>query len=56
MNKQDQADWEFWKRVTSLLGTQLHGWSYQDCADFIDPQMDVDGGAAAKLIEQEYEV
>jgi hypothetical protein len=56
MNKQDQADWEFWKQVASILGTRLHGWSYRDCADFVNPQMEVGGKAAAKLVEQEDEI
>lgn len=56
MNKQDKAEWEFWKRIAKMFGTTLHGWSYQHHASFVNPQMDVDGKAAAKLIEQEDEI
>jgi hypothetical protein len=56
MTPRDKADWEFWKRVATLLDTQLHGWSYRDSASFVNPHTEVGGVAAAKLIEQEDEI
>ncbi len=56
MNSQDKADWEFWKRIAKLFNTSLHGWSYQHRASFVNPQMEIDGRAAAMLIEQDDEI
>lgn len=56
MNAQDTADWEFWKRVAKVFNTSLHSWSYRHSASFVNPQMEVDGRAAVKLIEQADEI
>lgn len=56
MNAQDEVDRAFWKRVAKLLGAHLYGWSYQHSAAFVDPQIEVDGRVAAKLIEQDDEI
>lgn len=56
MNQQDLEDRAFWKRIAAMFDTHLYGWSYRDRASFVEPQMDVDGKAAAKLIEQDDEI
>jgi len=59
MNKQEKevhADWEYWKRVATLLGVDLHGWSYRHSASFFNPHIEVAGLVAEKLIEQENEI
>ncbi len=56
MNAQDKADWEFWKRIAKIFNTNLHSWSYQHSASFVNPQMEIDGRAAAKLIEQDAKI
>lgn len=53
MTPRDKADWEFWKRVAKILDAQLHGWSYRDCADFVNPQMEISGRVAiGKLMDE----
>lgn len=56
MSKQDLEDRAFWKRIAKMLGTHLHGWTYRHHASFVNPQKEVDGTAAALLVEQEDEI
>jgi len=54
--EQDREDRAFWARIAEMFGTTLYGWSYRDHASFINPQMEVWGKVAAKLIEQDDEI
>jgi hypothetical protein len=56
MNQRDKADWKFWKRIATILGTHLLGWSYRQTASFHTPEMDIVGRTADKLTEQADEI